>query len=117
METDLKNQEMMPYWGADRRIEDRPGVPREASPHPLEGAHWRTPEQQTPRVGVLVRAGLTKLTPVFGTAQPPRGVSGWLRRAAYRIPDWRVRHWLILLLADRIDVLEGRIRRLFRLKK
>jgi hypothetical protein len=114
VESDLKKQERMPYWGADRRIEDRPGVPRESVPHRLAGAHWRVPEQQTPRVGVLVRAGLAQLTPVFGTCQPPHGLSGQLRKAAYRIPDWRARHWMIVLLADRIDALESRIRRLLR---
>lgn len=117
MEMDPKKQATMPYWGADARMEDRPGVPREPTPHRLDGAHWRTPEHQTPRVGVLVRAGLGKLTPVFGTCQPPHGLSGRLRRSAYRVPDWRVRHWLTLRLADRIDVLESGIRRLLRIRE
>src|SRR5690606_24051434 len=55
------------------------------------------------------RKGLKRLTPVYGTAQPPRGVSGVLRRIAYRIPEHRARHWLLLLFADRVDVLEGRL--------
>ena len=50
-------------------------------------------------------------TPVFGTAQPPRGLSGRLRRAAYGIPDHFARHWMLLILADRVDVLESRVRR------
>jgi hypothetical protein len=44
--------------------------------------------------------------PVFGTAQPPRGLSGALRRRAYAIPEHRARHWALLLLADRVDVVE-----------
>lgn len=50
-----------------------------------------------------------RTTPVFGTAQPPRGVSGALRRRAYALPEHHVSHWLWLLLADRIDLLEHRI--------
>jgi hypothetical protein len=30
-----------------------------------------------------------------------------MRRMAYRIPEWRARHWMLLLLADRVDVVEG----------
>lgn len=52
------------------------------------------------------REDLAQLTPVFGTAEPPSGLSGVLRRLAYRIPDHRASHWAALLIADRIDVLE-----------
>jgi hypothetical protein len=117
MSADVTRRTGMPYWGTDRRLEDRPGVPREPPPHPLAGAHWTVPEQQAPGKNVLIRAGLDRLTPVFGTCQPPRGLSGALRRAAYRIADWHVRHWMILILADRVDTLEGRIRRLLRIRE
>jgi len=30
-----------------------------------------------------------------------------VRRAAHRIPDHRVAHWMLLLLADRIDAVES----------
>jgi hypothetical protein len=46
------------------------------------------------------------VAPVFGTAVPPRGLSGWMRRAAYEIPEHETSHWLVLLLADRVDALE-----------
>jgi hypothetical protein len=48
-----------------------------------------------------------ELTATFGTAQPPRGVSGMIRRAAYEIPDYRMRHWMLLMLADRVDMVES----------
>jgi hypothetical protein len=117
MDTEMMNREKMPYWGADRRLKDRPGVPRDAAPHPLPGAHWTVPPPQVATTEVLVRADLGKLTPVFGTKQPPHGLSGVLRRAAYRVPDWRVRHWVILMLADRVDVLESRIARALRFRR
>jgi hypothetical protein len=46
---------------------------------------------------------------VVGPDQPLRGMSGSLRRVAYRIPEHRVRRWLVLLLADRVELLETRL--------
>jgi hypothetical protein len=92
----------VPYWGLDLCPENRPGVPREAPPHPLPGAHWIEPAWQ-PTCGPL----LTRPTPVFSTALPPKGVSGTLRRIAHGIPDHRTRHWVLLFLADRIDAVEN----------
>jgi hypothetical protein len=47
--------------------------------------------------------------PVFGTAVPPRGLSGKIREAAYRWPDHHMRHWTMLLFADRVDAWERRL--------
>jgi hypothetical protein len=95
------------FRGADRNPEQRPGVPREAAPHPLPGTHWIEPERQ-PTEGVAILPGQRdRSTPVFSTALPPRGLSGALRIAAHRIPDYRVRHWVLLLVADRIDLIQN----------
>jgi hypothetical protein len=99
----------IPDWGVDLPIARRPGVPREASPRPYPGARWVQPEQQVPTVPILKRADLPGLTPTFGTGAPPRGLSGRLRRLAYKSPDHLVRHWMILLAADRVDAIEGRL--------
>jgi hypothetical protein len=48
---------------------------------------------------------------VRSSAVPPSGLSGFLRRVAYRIPDHEPRHWLLLMLADRLDVAETTLRR------
>ena len=45
------------------------------------------------------------MPPVYGTAPPVGGVSGLVRAAAYRYPGHWTRHWMMLLLADRIDEL------------
>lgn len=95
--------------GVDAPRERRPGVPREAPPEPVDRAAWDRPETQEIRRPHLRRAGIERLTPVVGTAQPPRGASGMLRRAAYEIPEHYARHWAMLMLADRVDVLEGRL--------
>ncbi len=47
------------------------------------------------------------LTSVFGTSVPPSGLSGQLRRLAYRWPEDQMRHWLTRMLADRLGVGEG----------
>lgn len=95
-------------WGSDHSPLDRPGVPRESDPpQPLASAHWLRPEQQQSDTQPLVGHGM-QLTPVFSSALPTRGVSGALRRLAYRIPDYRARRWLLLMVADRVDVLEHR---------
>lgn len=93
-------------WGADREMTARPGVPMEHAPKSARGAHWEQPVRQPQSVPITHRYD-APVTPVFGTAQPPKGLSGRLRRTAYRIPEWRARHWLLLLLADRVDMVES----------
>jgi hypothetical protein len=95
--------------GVDAAPETRPGVPREWIPDGA-GAWWDHPSQQR-GAALLSRQGLRAATPVFGTAQPVRGLSGLVRRAAYRIPEHRASRWALLLAGDRLDVLEHRVAR------
>jgi hypothetical protein len=44
---------------------------------------------------------------VFGSAIPPSGLSGKLRRYAFKYNESEYGHWLNLLLSDRINVVEG----------
>jgi hypothetical protein len=53
------------------------------------------------------------MTPVFGTAQPLRGVSGAIRRHAYTFSEGQTAHWMLLMASDRVDVLESRIGAMF----
>jgi hypothetical protein len=92
----------------------RPGVPRMHKPRPLPNTIY-PPERQLSRVTVFMHGRPHKrFPPVFGTAVPPRGVSGLVRKAAYRYPDHLMRHWTLLLFADRVDLWEHRTRRLLR---
>jgi hypothetical protein len=97
----------IPGWGADLDPADRPSVPRERFDPGATGAHWDRPEQQPerwPREHSIEHAGVT---PVFGTSCPPRGLSGVVRKHAYRrYSEGRAAHWLLLLAADRIDAVE-----------
>jgi hypothetical protein len=49
------------------------------------------------------------VTPVFGAAQPLRGLSGAIRRYAYTFSEGRTAHWMLLMAGDRVDVLESRV--------
>ena len=95
-------------WGADLDPANRPAVPKERTPPRLENAlHRDVPEQQPVRVEVLHSTERPGLTPVFGTACPPTGLSGALRRRAFRHSENDIRHWLMLLAADRVNAIEG----------
>ena len=81
--------------GFDAPPDRRPGVPMTARPTEADGVQGRpilTQEEQRGRR--LHRAGLDEPTPVFGTAQPYSGLSGAIRKSAYRIPEHDARHWM-----------------------
>jgi hypothetical protein len=100
--------------GIDLDPSRRPGVPRMHRPRPLPNTIY-PPERQLSRVKVFMHGRPHKtFPPVFGTAVPPRGLSGLVRKAAYRHPDHHMRHWAMLLLADRVDLWEHRTRRALR---
>ena len=97
----------VPGWGADLDPAQRPAYPKERTPPRLPGLHWTEPTAQPLRVEVLKSTERPGMTPLFGTTLPPRGLSGMLRRLAYRASENDLRRWLLLMLADRIDVVEG----------
>jgi hypothetical protein len=110
--------ERMPQGGEHQRSRSpdassvaRPGVPmRPEEIFAAPGAHVPVRPQEAHQ-RLTKRKALPRMTPVFGTAQPPQGLSGLLRRLAYRIPEHLARHWLLLVFADRVDVAEHRLRR------
>jgi hypothetical protein len=94
-------------WGADLDHANRPGYPMKRMPARLEGVHWHQPEQQTQSVEILQSIERPAMTPLFGTPSPPSGLSGMLRRVAFKYSEGDLRHWLLLLIADRINMVEG----------
>lgn len=94
-------------WGADLDHENRPAYPKERTPPHLEGLHWDQPEQQPINIEVLHSTERPGITPVFGTSVPPSGLSGMIRRAAFKYSENDMRHWLMLLFADRVNMVEG----------
>jgi hypothetical protein len=101
----------IPGWGADLDPKDRPSVPKLQFQEDFSGAHWEFPDRQ-PETWPRERSIEHKfLPPVFGTACPPKGVSGAIRKFSYaRYSEARAAHWLLLLLADRVDAWESHLR-------
>ena len=97
----------IPGWGSDLDRAQRPAVPRERRPARLEHVHFGDMPPQQSHVTVLHSAERPGLTPIFGSTLPPRGVSGAMRRLAFGYSENDLRHWLLLLAADRVNVVEG----------
>jgi hypothetical protein len=94
-----------PDAGVDLDPARRPGVPRERKPEP-----WPNSRPEGQITHMTARPSAPKhhrrgkpMPPVYGTAVPLSGLSGLIRRAAYRYPDHMMRHWTMLLFADRVD--------------
>jgi hypothetical protein len=95
-------------WGIDADPDNDPTYPmknrRELEP---EGYDWQRPAQQPATIQVFRSIERPNLSAVFGTSTPPTGLSGVIRRFAYKYSESSYAHWLPLLLADRINVIEG----------
>ncbi|WP_192823504.1 hypothetical protein [Rufibacter sp. LB8] len=95
-------------WGIDADPKNDPTYPmRKRSANDHGGLNWSRPTQQNNTVEVLHSTERPNLTAVYGTSTPPSGVSGMLRRFAFKHSENQYRHWLPLLLADRVNVVEG----------
>ena len=95
-------------WGADLDPAMRPAVPMHRYPQRFVDIDTEDiPPQPTRGVKVFHSTERPGLTPVFGTAQPPAGLSGLIRKAAFRQSENDLRRWLMLLFADRVNVVEG----------
>jgi hypothetical protein len=107
----------IPGWGADLDPADRPSVPRERLDPSFSGAHWETPDRQ-PEIWPRERSvEHTQLPAVFGTTCPPKGLSGAIRKRAYaRYSEGQAAHWLLLMVGDRVNVIECASRSLLTLR-
>src|SRR5918912_1462709 len=98
----------VPGWGIDANPANDPTYPMK---HRTNGEHagytWERPPQQPATVEVLHSNERPNLTAVFGTSTPPAGLSGMLRRFAFKYSESSYGHWLPLMLADRVGVVEG----------
>jgi len=104
-EIDLKGQ--IHGWGVDLDPAVRPGVPMDKAPFAGVDTLYPEIEPQLSNVEILKSIEHEKMPPVFGTTCPPRGLSGILRRFAFKSSEGQFNHWLTLLLADRVDMVEG----------
>ena len=100
----------IPGWGVDADDSNDPTWPmRDRTFDDAPGRHWVSPPAQPEEVEVLMSIEHTQRPAVFGSAAPPAGLSGMLRRLAFKASESRWTHWLLLMGADRINVVEGLI--------
>lgn len=95
-------------WGVDADPKNDPTYPMK---HRTNGEHegysWERPPQQPITVEVLHSIERPNVTAVFGTSTPPSGLSGMIRRVAFKYSESSYGHWLPLILADRVNMVEG----------
>ena len=104
-------------WAVDADPENDPTYPyRDRSRDEGLMRNWAKPTQQRSEVEILQSIEHEERPAVFGTATPPRGLSGMVRRAAFGYSESHWFHWLMLMGADRIDVVEGIVEDIARLK-
>ncbi|GHB75129.1 hypothetical protein [Persicitalea jodogahamensis] len=68
--------------------------------------HWERPTQQPITTEILHSDERPNVTAVFGTPLAPKGLSGKIRRYAFQYSENSYGHWLLPLLADRVDEIE-----------
>lgn len=100
--TDIKG------WGVDADPRNEPTYPmKHYTGDDHKHLNYDRPPQQEETVEILQSIERPTLSAVFGTAVPPSGLSGMIRRLAFKFTESEYGHWLPLLLADRINVVEG----------
>ncbi|WP_066830165.1 hypothetical protein [Rufibacter ruber] len=108
METLANNYSHIIGWGIDADPKNDPTYPmRKRSADDHGGYNWQRPTQQPINIEVHHSTERPNVSAVFGTAVPPSGLSGMLRRFAFKHTENQYRRWLPMLLADRINVVEG----------
>jgi hypothetical protein len=105
-----ENYKHIPGWGIDADPENDPTYPMKnwnGADH--QRFNYDKPEQQPIDVEVLHSTERPGVSRVFGNTTPPTGLSGLIRRFAFKYSESTYAHWVPLVLADRIGVIEGYI--------
>lgn len=98
----------IPGWGHDADPENDPTYPmKKRNGADYERLNYQRPPQQPQTVEILHSNERPGITRVFGTSTPPQGLSGAIRRFAFKYSESSYGHWVPLVLADRIDVVRG----------
>lgn len=108
MENSTVDTSQIKGWGVDADPRNDPTYPmKQRNNGEHAGYSWERPPQQPESVEVLHSNERPNLSAVFGTSAPPAGLSGTLRRFAFKYSESSYAHWLPLMLADRVGVVEG----------
>src|SRR5687768_8032920 len=85
----------IPGWGMDADPENDPTYPmKHATGADHERLNYERPPQQPINTEVLHSIERPGITRVFGTSTPPKGLSGSIRRFAFRYSESSYAHWV-----------------------
>lgn len=108
MKDTLKDYSKIKGWGIDVDPKNDPTYPmRHRTEEGNNGYGWERPTLQPTNIEVLHSIERPNVSAVFGTAMPPKGLSGMIRRLAFKYSESSYAHWLPLIIADRVNVVEG----------
>jgi hypothetical protein len=108
MENEIIDYKSIPGWGMDADPENEPTYPmKNYTGDDHNRINYERSSQQPLTVEILQSNERPGPSAVFGTSVPPSGLSGVIRRYAFKHSEDRYRHWMPLLLADRVNVMEG----------
>ncbi len=95
-------------WGIDADPDNEPTYPmKKWTGDDHKRSNYVRPPLQKQTVEVLHSNERPTLSAVFGTSMPPSGLSGVMRRFAFKYSEGKWAHWLSLIFADRVNVMEG----------
>ena len=95
-------------WGSDADPQNDPTYPlKRHTGTEHAGLTWTRPAPQPVSVEILKSNERPTVSAVFGTSVPPSGLSGRIRRFAFGYSESSYGHWLPLMLADRVNMVEG----------
>jgi hypothetical protein len=95
-------------WGIDADPLNEPTYPmKKYTGDDHNRSNWLRPALQQEDDTVLKSNERPQVSAVFGSSVAPSGWSGKLRRYAFNFSESSYGHWLPLLLADRVNVVEG----------
>jgi hypothetical protein len=103
-------------WGVDANPQNDPTYPYRDRSGDDHSGEWDRPAQQQATVELLQSVEHKQTPAVFGTSSPPAYLSGAMRRLAFRWSESNWAHWMILMGADRVNMVEGLVEDLARAK-
>ena len=108
MENLANNYTHIKGWGIDADPKNEPTYPmKHWTGDDHERLNYERPPLQPVDIEVLHSNERPNVTAVFGTSVPPSGLSGMIRRYAFKYSEGSWGHWLPLILADRVNMVEG----------
>lgn len=95
-------------WGVDADPHNDPTYPMKRwNGRDHQHSNYKRPTQQIAKVEILKTVEKKHLSATFGTSAPPAGLSGMIRRWAFKYSEDSYKHWVPLIIADRVDAVEG----------